>query len=144
MRIVYMIRFQETDPLYAGSELVLWMAAELTAGFLILGLPSFPKVFKQIPGSESVISLLKSITVSRLSSSRGKQENSRAGLPSWYKPLSRKRVRKDTLDELDLDTHDLVSVSDGAKRTSAALVSVEPMPNEKNYKTARVDMVRTI
>jgi hypothetical protein len=137
-----MIRFQETDLLYAGSELVLWMAAELTAGFLILGLPSFPKVFKRIPGSESVISLLKSITASRSSSSRGRQANSRLGLPSWYKPLSRKLFRHNTLDELD--SYDLVSVSDRAKRTSTASVLVVPMPEQNTYKAAKVDMIRTI
>lgn len=100
-----MIKFQGKDTLYAGSELIFWMVAEVTAGFLVMGLPSLPKVFKCIPGSVSLVSFLQAwIKVG----SGGQESNSRHGLPSWYKPASRRRPRLHGLD--DMNSQDVVLV----------------------------------
>ncbi|CRG83790.1 hypothetical protein PISL3812_01146 [Talaromyces islandicus] len=91
VRIYYLIReFSSSDLIYNGSDLVLWMAAEISAGFLVMGLPSLPNVVRALPGSGSMMSFFKG------SSSSGGEErkNSRRGLPSWFKPSPRGRGRR--------------------------------------------------
>ncbi|KAI1076950.1 hypothetical protein F5B20DRAFT_583689 [Whalleya microplaca] len=48
------------DQLYYIPDIGLWGIGEMTAGFLIIGIPSAPKTIKSIPGSDSVTSLLNS------------------------------------------------------------------------------------
>ncbi|KAF2260236.1 hypothetical protein CC78DRAFT_418336, partial [Lojkania enalia] len=49
VRIYYLFKtYDANDMIYYGSDLVLWMAAEIAAGFLIMGFPSLPKVFNAL------------------------------------------------------------------------------------------------
>lgn len=85
---------ESEDKLYTQSELALWSIAEITAGFLIMGLPSAPKVASNIPGSASFISFIRSVS-GQSKEGKSSQENSRRGLPSWYKPKSQPRRPRD-------------------------------------------------
>jgi hypothetical protein len=76
--------------MYYGSDVLLWMAAEIAAGFMIMGFPSLPKVVKLLPGFNALSSLLRSWSTQIRSGGKA-EDNSRRGLPSWYKPASRRR-----------------------------------------------------
>jgi hypothetical protein len=89
VRLYYLFKeFDGADFIYIRSDLVLWMAAEIAAGFLVMGLPSLPKVFRALPGSGSMMSFFKSIWRGL----SGEQENSRRGLPSWFKPSPKRAL----------------------------------------------------
>lgn len=105
------------DQLYTVSTTGLWSIGEMTAGFLIIGIPSLPKVVKSIPLTESVISLIKSW---KKTGHSGGQSNSRRDLRSWYKPQSRKRHNQ--TDYSDLDQHDLIPMK-------SAMGAEDRMPN---------------
>ncbi|KAF2638709.1 hypothetical protein P280DRAFT_482043 [Massarina eburnea CBS 473.64] len=95
IRIYYLFKtYDANDMIYYGSDLVLWMGAEIAAGLMIMGFPSLPKVFKSMPGSTSVLSFLRSLSRSRHSNEA--DSNSRRGLPSWFKPPS-KKARQDPM-----------------------------------------------
>ncbi|KAF2004265.1 hypothetical protein P154DRAFT_485419 [Amniculicola lignicola CBS 123094] len=105
VRLVYLLKMLASpDQLYTGSELLFWMIAELTAGFLIMGFPSLPKVVQSLPFTESVVSLIRMLTSA--GSRDGTPGGSRQGLPSWYRRPSTRRARQ--TDGSDFDQHDLV------------------------------------
>ena len=93
------IRLERSTPLLTSNDVVyifdslgIWIEYEITAGFLVLGIPALPKVIKSSPGIQRYIKLIKS--------SRGKsmikyKSNSRKGLPSWYK---NKRCKKPNIE----------------------------------------------
>lgn len=74
----------------------------MTAGFLMIGIPSLPKVVKTFPKAESVISLLRSW---KRTGHSGTQSNYRHGHPPGYEPKLRKLYNQ--TDHRDLGTHDL-------------------------------------
>ena len=91
------------DTLYAMSTTGLWSNGEMTAGFLIIGITSLPKIVKSIPLTKSVMSLIG--TWKRTGQNR-MQSDPRRGLPSLYKPQSRKRYKQ--TEYSDLDQYDLI------------------------------------
>ncbi|KAF2877772.1 hypothetical protein BDV95DRAFT_588804 [Massariosphaeria phaeospora] len=108
VRLYYIYRLLNSpDQLFTVSEAGLWAIGEMTAGFMIMGIPSLPKVVKSLPYSESVLSLLRSLT---RPGSSGQQTNSRRGLPSWYKPAPKKRPNQFEVSELN--EHDLLSLKE--------------------------------
>ncbi|KAJ4288366.1 hypothetical protein N0V90_011600 [Kalmusia sp. IMI 367209] len=82
----------DRDILYTVAYTGVWIQAEMTAGFLILGFPALPKIVKSSPLLQRLFSHVKSWT--GFSASKLKSE-SRKGLPSWYKPEARKRPRRE-------------------------------------------------
>lgn len=104
------------DTLYAMSTSGLWSNGEMTAGFLIIGITSLPKVAKSIPLTKSVMSLIRKW---KRTGQNGMQSDPRRGLPSVYKPQSRKRYKQ--TDYNDLDQYDLIS-------TKSTISAGHPMP----------------
>ena len=82
---------QTQDVSYAVAGVGVLLFSETTAGFLILGIPSIPKVLGSIGMLKKFMSYIKSWMGSSMSKTR---TNSRKGLPSWYKPMSRKKPRR--------------------------------------------------
>ncbi|KAF2829295.1 hypothetical protein CC86DRAFT_453943 [Ophiobolus disseminans] len=120
VRFYYVYRLlHTTDQLYVASIAGLWGVGEMTAGFLIMGIPSLPKVFKSLPFSGSVVSLLRQLT--RPGSSGEGQSNSRRGLPSWYKAPPEKK-RRAQFEVSELNEHDLLSHQEtsGTKESSGS------------------------
>ncbi|KAI0594689.1 hypothetical protein F4775DRAFT_419798 [Biscogniauxia sp. FL1348] len=91
------------DILYCMSFRGIWGIGEWAGGFLIMGIPSAPKVFQNLPLSESVISLIRSLTSYSAPSNIGDVR-----LPSWRKPLSRKR--RGLWEISELETQNTVSM----------------------------------
>ncbi|KAF2648907.1 hypothetical protein K491DRAFT_611829, partial [Lophiostoma macrostomum CBS 122681] len=83
-----------SDKMYTASETALWSGAGMTAGFLIVGVPSIPKVAKTLPCYERIRSKLHSKL-------RSDEIQSRLGLPSWYKP--ERRAPRNSLDISEID-----------------------------------------
>ena len=96
---------QSDDATYTASDLSLWMTAEMTAGFLIIGFPSLPKVAKSVPFMDSMASLVRSM-VDRSGLLAKRQSDSQRGLPSWVKPAPQRRpnpMEVSTLGTMDSD-----------------------------------------
>lgn len=81
------------DTLYWMSIHALWGIDEMGAGFLILGIPSLPKVFQMLPFSESVAKPLWPVTNGSLPKS--------FNTIGWRKPMSRKRRGLWEISELE-------------------------------------------
>ncbi|KAI4947914.1 hypothetical protein J4E86_008431 [Alternaria arbusti] len=117
VRLYYIYRLLHTsDQLYIVSIAGLWGVGEMTAGFLIIGFPSLPKVVKALPFSDSVVSLLRQITRPGSSGHAEGQSETRRGLPSWHKaaPLKKRRDQFEIseLSEYDLPDRDRVHMGD--------------------------------
>ncbi|KAI4910494.1 uncharacterized protein J4E92_010422 [Alternaria infectoria] len=117
VRLYYIYRLLHTsDQLYIVSIAGLWGVGEMTAGFLIIGFPSLPKVVKALPFSDSVVSLLRQITRPGSSGHAEGQAETRRGLPSWHKaaPLKKRRDQFEVseLSEYDLPDRDRVHMGD--------------------------------
>ncbi|KAH8721494.1 hypothetical protein GQ44DRAFT_829083 [Phaeosphaeriaceae sp. PMI808] len=112
IRLRYLVRLMlSLDVTYYTTYVALWGVAEMTVGFLILGIPSLPKVIKALPIPKSLALLLHSI---KRSSDSG--DSLEGGLPlSWRKPLSWRRPvtrkQRDQWEISDLDTYDLGTVT---------------------------------
>ncbi|XXG99238.1 hypothetical protein Hte_005575 [Hypoxylon texense] len=106
------------DELYYIPDIGLWGIGEITAGFLIIGIPSAPKTIKSMPGSDSVTSLLASWR-------RGSAPtNNRDVMPPPHNPLTRK---PGGLWEIsDTDTFQLMSV-----KSASATQHVQPSSTER-------------
>lgn len=105
---------------------------EMTAGFLILGVPALPKIIKSSPILRKWITIVKKWTGSSISKVK---TNSKRGLPSWYKPASRKKPAREpgwsalditeegsVLQSLDISNNG----SNDAKRFDQELVQQAP------------------
>ncbi|KAI0848450.1 hypothetical protein F5Y00DRAFT_262544 [Daldinia vernicosa] len=101
--IVWLDRMlNSSDILYCMSIRSIWGIGEWAGGFLILGIPSAPKVFQKLPFSDSVLNLIRSLTEHSASSNVG------GVIPrTWGKPLSRKR-RRGLWEITELETNDTV------------------------------------
>lgn len=73
----------------------LWSHGEITAGFLVLCVPSIPKAFQN-----SIISKKFSSLVNGLKSGE-RTENSRRGLPSWYRAKPSKKPRHNEISTME-------------------------------------------
>lgn len=105
VRTVYFVQLlKSSDVVYEMSGVAIWTIWEVTTGFLIMGIPAFPRAVKSLPMSESIASLFRSW--SRSSQPGG----SRAGLPQWqlYKPKSRRR--RGLWEISELETQELTSM----------------------------------
>ncbi|PVH93498.1 hypothetical protein DM02DRAFT_634492 [Periconia macrospinosa] len=88
-----------TDITYNISPIGFWSCGEVASIFLVLGVPSVPRVVKKGQWMQRIMSTL------RLWTSR-ETENSRKGLPSWYKrPVPGQRLSD---RYTDIEEHELV------------------------------------
>ncbi|KAH7109481.1 hypothetical protein B0J11DRAFT_448958 [Dendryphion nanum] len=86
VRLIYFMKIVNSeDMVYTTADQSYWSIAEMTAGFLIMGLPSLPKVMKSFVGLPWVNCMIGPIA-RRVPCVGHPQSNSRRGLPSWYKP----------------------------------------------------------
>ncbi|KAI1446643.1 hypothetical protein F5Y02DRAFT_68995 [Annulohypoxylon stygium] len=123
------------DETYWTTELGLWGVGEITAGFLIIGIPSMPKIIKNFPVTNSLVSLMKSWT-RNMGSSNPSQEG--VGLPIWRNPLSRKRRGQWEISELD--TYGLVTLDATQNVESGyATDSIENHPSHGTTKEVAVE-----
>ena len=99
-RLFYSVKLMQSDDItYSVSPVGLWSIGEITSGFLIIGVPSVPKISKEVPWVQSVFIWIRSLTGG---SSKGSRESSRKGMPSWYKKAPTIRRRQDDIySELD-------------------------------------------
>lgn len=106
VRTVYFVKLLHSDDVvYQMSGVAIWTIWEVTTGFLIMGIPAFPRVAKSLPMSDSITSFFRSL----LGDSR--PSGSQPGNPQWqfmYKPKSRRR--RSLWEISELETHDLVSM----------------------------------
>jgi hypothetical protein len=104
---------------------------ELTTGFLIMGIPAFPRAFKLIPGSTVVITFFRSLT-SKTDVSKSKPWQ------HMYKPRSRRRRSVFEISELETDGLDTVNSAETEHTMSRERVEVEP---KRNVKTQHAETV---
>ncbi|KAI1138714.1 hypothetical protein F5Y05DRAFT_382099 [Hypoxylon sp. FL0543] len=121
----------KSDETYWMTELGLWGVGEITAGFLIIGIPAMPKIVKSLPVSSSLVSLMRSWTRTPRSS---KPSQEGAGLPVWRNPLSRNplsRKRRGLWEISELDTYGLVTVDPPQSAEQTDSVEDHPPPGTK-------------
>lgn len=83
-RLAYLVRMlNSSDQIYTVATTGLWSIGEMTAGFLIIGIPSIPKVIKSTPLTEMVTSLITLLTGSPKPYAEYRR---RRGFYSIYKP----------------------------------------------------------
>jgi hypothetical protein len=87
------------------TGVAIWTIWEVTVGFLIMGIPAFPKAFMALPKSDSIVSFFR--TLSR----RSQRSGSEMDVPQnqFYKP--RTRQRRGLWEISELETHDLVTMT---------------------------------
>ncbi|PVI00070.1 hypothetical protein DM02DRAFT_614588 [Periconia macrospinosa] len=109
VRLVYFVKLLDTeDVVWPMSGVAIWTIWEVTTGFLIMGIPAFPRIAKAMPVSESVASFFRSFSSGSKPTS---QNTSKGNNPQWqfmYKPKSRRR--RSVFEISELETHDLVSI----------------------------------
>jgi hypothetical protein len=107
VRTVYFVNLLHSDDVtYQMTGVALWTIWEVTTGFLIMGIPAFPRIAKAVPVPDAVSSFFRSL-------SSGSRQNGSSGPKKWqmmYKPKSRQR-RSVFEVESELNTHDLLSTS---------------------------------
>ncbi|RYC56723.1 hypothetical protein CHU98_g9487 [Xylaria longipes] len=104
-RLVNLLKIlKSSDAFYYITEVGLWGIGEMTAGFLIIGIPASPRAVKSLPFSGSIQSLFHSWTRSNMPDGR---DNS-SYLRSWRRPFARKR--RGLWEISELDTFNLVTV----------------------------------
>ncbi|PHH65878.1 hypothetical protein CDD81_1247 [Ophiocordyceps australis] len=96
------------DRTYHQSILAVYSSAEVGVGFLIIGLPSVPKVYKALPYSQSLTNLLRSI---RSSTSPMSHQASDAFQSRLKRPIRKRRGLWEIteLEETSLDSRELAS-----------------------------------
>ena len=107
VRTVYFVNLLHSDDVtYQMTGVALWTIWEVTTGFLIMGIPAFPRIAKAVPVPDAVSSFFRSL-------SSGSRQNGSSRPKKWqvmYKPKSRQR-RSVFEVESELNTHDLLSTS---------------------------------
>ncbi|KAF2106974.1 hypothetical protein BDV96DRAFT_654304 [Lophiotrema nucula] len=89
LRIIYSVPFLTSpDKSYHVSAFALSAAGETTVGFLVLCIPSLPKLVKSTPVLQNLLAKMQ--TWVGLASADG-EDNSRKGLPSWIRVRSGQR-----------------------------------------------------
>jgi len=90
LRLAYSIpHLYDRDYIYSWAYTTIWIQAELTAGFLVLGFPTLPSIVKS---SARLQRILRCVGFWRGAEGSKVKTNSRRGLPSWYKFESRRKV----------------------------------------------------
>lgn len=119
-RLVYIVKLlSSNDVVYIMPNVAIWSVWEVTAGFLVLGIPAMPAAFKALPFSGSFVSLL------RLKSRRSDQRGlSPVAHPQWQLYRPRQRRRRSLWAISDLESHDVSTVdradtSDGLARRAS-------------------------
>lgn len=108
-RLVYLLQLLDSeDEYYWIGNVALWGAGELTAGFLVIGVPGVPKVIQSIQASESFTNLLSRFGISAV---RTEQEpkNARPTERNMGR-ISTRRKPRGQWDISDTDTFGLVSI----------------------------------
>ncbi|KAI0415147.1 hypothetical protein F5X98DRAFT_231398 [Xylaria grammica] len=106
VRLAYFIKLLwSNDATFIFSGVALWTILEVTTGFLIMGIPAFPRAAKMLPMSDSIASFFQSLW------SRSGLSKTQISIPQWqfYKPKSRRR--RGLWEITDLETHDMLSVA---------------------------------
>ncbi|KAI0540915.1 hypothetical protein GGR58DRAFT_511236 [Xylaria digitata] len=106
VRLVYFIKLLSSDDAtFLFSGVALWTILEVTTGFLIMGIPAFPRAARMLPMSDSVANFFQSLW------SRSGLSNTQISTPQWqfYKPKSRKR--RGLWEISEMDTHNMLSVA---------------------------------
>ena len=125
MRLVMTVRLISTkDVSYVTSQMGLWGSAELTAGFLVIGSVSVPRVAIKVAGSRWAKGVLSVLTCGQRGGAGmdddGPGTPGRSSLSSWYYKKRVKRPQRDQwhLSEFTLEnslsTRNLTRVEAGA------------------------------
>ena len=140
VRTVYFVKLLSSeDVTYQMTGVALWTIWEVATGFLIMGIPSFPRVAKALPVPEAVSSFFRSW--------RGSIAQSGSSSPNkWhimYKPKSRKRRSVFEIGS-ELNTHDLLSTSsaDDIRRSSDDVQEPEMVHATKG--NAQINHLQTV
>ncbi|RYP08063.1 hypothetical protein DL765_008919 [Monosporascus sp. GIB2] len=105
VRTVYFVKLlSDPDVVYVMTGVGIWSIWEVTTGFLIMGIPAFPRVAKSLPMSESVASFFRSLVRS------SQQSLSRSAVPQWRFNKSTPRKRRGLWEISELETHGMVSI----------------------------------
>ncbi|KAK8036638.1 hypothetical protein PG994_015409 [Apiospora phragmitis] len=106
-RAAYFVNILDTqDVVYTMSGVAIWTIWEVAAGFLIMGVPALPRVFKTLPKSASIASFLRSV------SRAGKDSGSGPAVPQYRLYQPKQRRRRGLWETSDRDTTDLISLRD--------------------------------
>lgn len=107
VRTVYFVKLlRSEDVTYEMTGVALWTLWEIATGFLIMGIPAFPRVAKAVPVPEFVSSFFRS-----WSDSSGQNRSSSPNKwQAMYKPKSRRRRSVFEIGS-ELNTHDLAPMS---------------------------------
>jgi hypothetical protein len=128
------------DKSYAVSSFALSGMGEMTAGFLVLCVPSIPKLVKNTPFLLEIFGRLQSW----MDSSLDKQtKNSRMGLPSWIHAQSerraaRRRPEDTTYSELDEHIPTMISIT---HKPSQSTVNVKNESEENDRNDSTVEFI---
>lgn len=119
--MVYLLQLLDSDDeLYYIVDVGLWGIGEITAGFLILGIPGLPAVVQTVKSSTSFTTLISRFR-GTTAPSQSDPSSERPSIRTWGQGSRRKR--RGLWEISDLDTYGLVSV-----RAQAA--SSETMPGD--------------
>lgn len=98
----------------------MWTIWELTTGFLIMGIPAFPRAFKALPGSEAIITFFQSLTSNKdLSKS----------MPWRYMYKPKTRRRRSVFEISDMDTQEMNTVLSAEMVHTVSHDTMEPKSN---------------
>ncbi|KAI0409848.1 hypothetical protein F4802DRAFT_592731 [Xylaria palmicola] len=139
VRLAYFIKLLwSEDATYLFSGIALYTILELTTGFLIMGIPAFPRAAKMLPMSDSVASFFQSLW------SKSGLSNTQVSTPQWqfYKPKSRRR--RGLWEITDMETHDMISVTEtGVSGSNTNQVSTTRGGHESDDATKTHTSTRT-
>ncbi|PVH93501.1 hypothetical protein DM02DRAFT_603906 [Periconia macrospinosa] len=122
VRLIYSVKLlmHNEDMTYVMSPVGLWTCGEMASIFLVLGVPSLPRIFKEVQWLQASLTRLRSWT--GLSTTRG-PHSSKGGLPSWYKKMPTGSKRNDMYS--DIEEHTLVETVSKPKGTITRETEVE-------------------
>ncbi|KAI1203163.1 hypothetical protein F5X97DRAFT_159849 [Nemania serpens] len=139
VRLTYFIKLLSSeDATFLFSGIALWTILEVTTGFLIMGIPAFPRAAKMLPMSESVSTFFHSLW------SRSGLSNTQISTPQWqfYKPKPRKR--RGLWDISEMETHDMLSVASTGVNSNTNQIHAATGGNESDDATrTHDDPIRT-
>jgi hypothetical protein len=122
VRTVYFVNLLSSeDVTYQMTGVALWTIWEVATGFLIMGIPAFPRIAKAVPVHEAVSSFFRSV-------SGGSGQSGSSSRNKWqvmYKPKSRRRRSVFEIGS-ELNTHDLLSTSSADDTRSSSDDVQEP------------------
>ncbi|PVI01614.1 hypothetical protein DM02DRAFT_671164 [Periconia macrospinosa] len=115
IRLGYSVQMLHSrDVLYHAAPVGVWIQAEITAGFMILGISALPRLVREISWLRKWATIVKSWT-----NSSKEKKNSRGGLPSWYRPEPRKVPNENGWSVLELDDPQFLTTHNPEETTTA-------------------------